>query len=252
MDMDDDHILNAIGYLFQGNRIPMDVIREAASRKILNQIVREGGLTQVPKLPTYVTLVLDESGSMHSCLFETISGFNEYFETLYGNSAGQTYISNVVKFSSDRGVKPLYQDSSICPRLSNDNYAPSGMTPLLDAIGTAIASADSYISRRPGKFNVLFVIMSDGLENASKEHTKASIKSLIEAREKQGWTFAYLGANQDAFKEAGDMGIQASNAKNYHTTDTQNVFRGMAASTVSYSNRAGGQSVGNFFDAGQS
>jgi hypothetical protein len=96
---------------------------------------------------------------------------------------------------------------------------PRGMTALLDAVGRAINETGERLSKmdeqdRPGL--VVFVVMTDGQENSSKEFSKANIKEMIERQqEKYNWHFTFLGANQDAFAEAGSMGIGAAGVANY-------------------------------------
>jgi hypothetical protein len=116
------------------------------------------------------------------------------------------------------------------------HLVPRGATALLDAVGQAINETEDRLFRlnedlRPGL--VIFVINTDGLENSSREFTKDRIKKMIQRRqEKDGWHFTYLGANQDAFAEAGAMGIQADGVANFAMDKVGESF-GMTSRKVS-------------------
>ena len=85
------------------------------------------------------------------------------------------------------------------------DYRLNGMTPLLDAIGAAVADLDKQVKDKDRA--AVLVISTDGLENDSKEHTKDSIRKLLEDRQEQGWLITYLGADHDAFDQAGSLGL---------------------------------------------
>jgi hypothetical protein len=105
------------------------------------------------------------------------------------------------------------------PVLSTSNYHAGGGTALLDAVGQAIDNAGNRLRNipeisRPGK--VVFIVVTDGEENSSKSYTKEQIKNLInEQTKKYNWEFTYLGANVDAFHEAGSIGFAATHIANY-------------------------------------
>lgn len=94
------------------------------------------------------------------------------------------------------------------------------------------------------------VIMTDGHENASTEYNLETFRALIKAKEKDGWTFVYLGANQDSYKVGAQFGMSASNIANYSTKNTKHALRQMSVATMTYaSNNAGGQSCSEFLSA---
>jgi len=116
-------------------------------------------------------------------------------------------------------------DLAEAPLLTMETFQPRGMTALLDAIG-------STIKNWTGSANPTVIILTDGFENASKTYSKAHIKDLIEQKTKEGWTFVYLGANQDAFTEAGNMGIAPQCTMNFDTRRTPEAF-GRLSETLS-------------------
>jgi hypothetical protein len=120
--------------------------------------------------------------------------------------------------------------------LTTETYVPRGLTPLLDAIGKAVALLD----KAEGKLKAL-VISTDGLENASREQTRASIKALLDERQKQGWLVLYLGANQDAFNEGAKMGTHTGTTMNYASTarGTRSSFAAASGATRRFTSSGG-------------
>ena len=107
--------------------------------------------------------------------------------------------------------------------LRREDYVPRAGTPLFDAIGSLVARADERIKRRerdgqPEEDQTL-IILTDGLENASREFTGPQIAALLDARKEMGWAIAYLGANQDALAEAGRIGVDQRSASNFRATE---------------------------------
>jgi hypothetical protein len=157
---------------------------------------------------TDITLVVDRSGSMQQRREDAEGGVNAFIQE-QAAEPGEAYLT-LIQFDTEyeivhRGV-PIQE-------VPGYRLAPRGMTALLDAVGKSINEAKIRIEKmeeadRPGL--VIFVITTDGLENSSVEFTKAQIKEMIEERESEdGWKFTFLGANQDAFAEAGRMGMKA-------------------------------------------
>jgi len=193
-----------------------------------------------PKRNPRVAFLLDESGSMSSCKAETIEGFNEYIKKLRnsGNGIRMTF----TKFDSSK-VNTLFKDKSIgdVPLLNDDSYQPGAMTPLLDAIGRTIDAMKKFK-------DVLFIIQTDGFENASKEYTRDSIKKKIkEFTDKNGWEFVYLGADQDAFLSGKDYGLSRGQTFSYMSMDTSDVFGSGAACYTS--DWAAGKTIGVTFSS---
>lgn len=199
---------------------------------------------------TLISFVLDRTGSMNKCKIATISGFNEYIETQQ-NTPGECIVSFTV-FDSDRGVETLHECRSVheIPLLTDDTYVCRGGTNLYDAIGTTIDRTMEQVARMDTPPSVLLVIMTDGDNNASREYDRAAIVARIREMEQRGWTFVYLGANQDAWAVGQGLGFSVGNTKSYDVGDTRRVMRGLAASTASYRS-AGSMQTKNFFDGGE-
>jgi len=165
---------------------------------------------------TFIFL-LDRSGSMETCWDDTIGGFNSFVSdqaTLGGKLTLIQFDHEILKSYSDLDLKEVKP-------LTRSTFTPRGSTALLDAIG-------STVKEWTGPPATL-IILTDGHENASTKFTKAHVKDLIEQKQKEGWTVMYLGANQDAFAEAGAMGIGAANTMNYDIRNTPEAFRSLSA-----------------------
>jgi Mg-chelatase subunit ChlD len=171
--------------------------------------------------------ILDRSGSMESCRDDTIGGFNSFLrdqQTLGGTLS-------LIQFDHEYQVTYASKPIGDVEPLTSETFQPRGSTALLDAIGRTIKEATAATPS--------VVILTDGQENASREYTKAHIKDLIEQKTKDGWTFAYLGANQDAFAEADSLGIAPGCTMNYDVRNTPVAFRVLSAAM---SAQASGQS----------
>ena len=190
------------------------------------------------KKKTLVCFVLDETGSMLGWKGATISGYNEYVDKLRGEKKFSMMLTRFNSNSIEVGAPEPIKDAA---ELTEETYKPDHLTPLYDAIARTIAAADKHTE----KDTVLFVIMTDGLENASVEHTQKSVFSLIHEREHDGWQFAYLGANQDAYIESEKIGIARGNAINYAQGKTAETFSAVASVSVAYA-AAGSKSGLNF------
>ena len=155
---------------------------------------------------------------MESCRADTIGGFNAFLNDQKATGGTMTLIQ------FDHEYLESYKRKAIedVEPLTAETFQPRGSTALLDAIGRTI-------KEWKGPSNPSVVILTDGQENSSHKYTKAHIKDLIEQKTKDGWTFAYLGANQDAFAEAGSMGIAPGCTMNYDTNRTPDVFRALSA-----------------------
>lgn len=179
-------------------------------------------------MKTHIVFLLDETGSMIGCFEQTLSGFNEYIETLRDNSKGNRF--TLTKFNSHKtevvldGVK-----LKNVPELSADNYKPDYLTPLYDAIGITIKSAEKVKAD-----DTLFIVMTDGLENASHEYTQETIFKMI--KDHSDWKFVFLGADQDAWANSKELGFRKMDTMSYESADTGKTFRKISASTTVYLN----------------
>lgn len=155
---------------------------------------------------------------METCRVDTIGGFNAFV------ADQKTIGGKLTLVQFDHEINNVYEDtplSDVAP-LTAETFQPRGSTALLDAIGKTVKAHES-------KTGVVFIIQTDGAENASNTYTKVHVKDLIEQKTKDGWTFMYLGANQDAFAEAGSMGIAAAGTLHYDVTRTPDAFRNLSA-----------------------
>ena len=150
-------------------------------------------------------LLLDETGSMQSIKQKTISSINEYVEGLLPH--GKQCHLTLVKFNS-AGTNFLCNDVPVkdVPKLTEKNYLPSHNTPLLDAVAKTIKETDEKIRTSKLKPDVLFIVLTDGEENDSREYNQKQVSDLIITKEKDGWTMVYLGANQDSWTSAHALG----------------------------------------------
>lgn len=169
---------------------------------------------------TEIIFLLDRSGSMAGLERQTINGFNSFIEE-QRQFEGETIVS-VVLF--DDRYEILWNGIAAAhARLTNSEYYVRGATALLDAVGKTILDVGYRLSQaaekdRPGK--VIFVITTDGMENASREFTYQKVKSLItHQQEKYQWEFVFLGANMDAAKEAESLGIGMESAHSFAASE---------------------------------
>ena len=181
---------------------------------------------------TLINMVLDETGSMEICRDATISGFNEYIEAL--KKRKEKILFTLTKFDS-RGIKLVCNSIRMADvqKLSRDTYVPGEMTPLYDAIAHTIKETENWVKIRKD-IAVLTVIMTDGEENASRQYTRDKIFQLIKDKEKDGWTFVFLGANQDAWAIGQAIGLHKGNVMSYDVNKTSSTFKGLVSNTSCY------------------
>lgn len=165
---------------------------------------------------TELVFILDRSGSMSGLEADTIGGFNGMIEK-QKKEKGEVVVSAVL---FDDVSEVLYDRVDIrkIPPMTDKQYFVRGCTALLDAVGSSV----QYIKNvrkgmpkeeRPEK--TIFIITTDGMENASTLYSYAKVKEMIKKRQAKNWEFIFLGANIDAAAEADRMGIKASRAVNY-------------------------------------
>ena len=185
-----------------------------------------------------LVMILDKSGSMHGLEADTIGGFNAMIEK--EKKLGIDVRVTTVLFNDK--MDRLYEHREIrsVRPLTERTYETGGTTALLDAVGDTILHMEqSGAADRQGT-KVIVVIITDGMENASTEFTKAKVKELIsDKQEKAGWDFIYLGANIDAAEEADAIGVRKANAVTYKNTSS-GVRANYDAVGVYVAERAGG------------
>ncbi len=153
-----------------------------------------------------VVFILDKSGSMSGQEQNTISSFNEYLEKEKENKY-DTYITTVM-FSNDYNIVHDRIEVSKVDKLTNKDYFVGGCTALYDALGNTINNIKTKDTDK-----VLFIIITDGYENASKEYKKDDIKRLI--NENKDFEFIYIGADIDSYSAGSDIGIRKENIANF-------------------------------------
>jgi uncharacterized protein YegL len=185
---------------------------------------------------TEIVFILDRSGSMRNLTDDTIGGFNSFIETQKGEN-GEATLTTVL---FDDEYELLHDGVNIqdVKELTNKEYFARGMTALLDAIGKTINTVGDRLSKtiennRPSK--VIFVITTDGQENASKEFTQPQIKEMIEhQKSKYNWEFIFLGANIDAVSTATNYGITLSSNYTANTIGTKTLYNAVTDSVSNF------------------
>jgi electron transfer flavoprotein alpha subunit len=168
---------------------------------------------------THIAVVLDRSGSMSGIKRQTADSLDEFINKQkdVGGNASVT----LAQFDDQYDI--VWKDKDLSETTSVSRfYRPRGLTALLDAIGKTINSVGASLAAKPDDEKpdkVIFVILTDGLENASKEYTREKIFDMIRHQEeKYGWEFVFLGANQDAIGVGMELGIKMGSAATYDTT----------------------------------
>ena len=167
---------------------------------------------------TEIVFILDRSGSMGGLEADTIGGFNAMIEKQKAEE-GEALISTVL-FDHERDViHDRVNVQKIAP-MTRKEYYVRGTTALLDAVGSAIhhiGNVHKYAREEDRPEKTLFVITTDGMENASRKYSYTRVKDMIQRKKvKYGWEFLFLGANIDAAGEAARFGIAPEFAANYH------------------------------------
>lgn len=190
---------------------------------------------------TFVAFLLDKSGSMGVVKDDTLGAFNKYVETLKGEDAPANekadIVFSLVQFDS-MGMEKTWTREPIekVTKLTNDMYKPGAWTPLIDASYKTIKAVEEAVKDDPTA-KVVICIQTDGMENASTQHSWDELNALIKERTAAGWQFNFMGVGLDAYNQGLRMGVQAANTMSYDVTSkaaTMNAFMANASNTRAF------------------
>ncbi len=190
---------------------------------------------------TELVFILDRSGSMSGMEKDTIGGFNSMIEK-QKKLDGQGYVTTVLFNNTNKTIHDRIDLKEVKP-LTEDDYQVGGCTALLDAIGTSIKHIEQihkYIRKEDVPENTIFVITTDGYENASNQYTSQTVKKLIEKKKEEGCQFIFMAANIDALETAASFGIDKDHATNYYQDSMGTKLSFMAANKAMTSVRTCG------------
>jgi len=201
------------------DKIVENKIVEEVVEKIVEKVIEEVETSSSNKVEKVsIVFVMDSSGSMSNMGNEPLQGLNSFYKQQ--KDSGE-FTSTLVFFSNKVTFHHQNLSGKDVPIISTSDYVPAGMTALYDAIGESIELQKSQKTE-----NVVFVILTDGHENASHKYKRNEIKNLIEEMEKEHkWVFIYLGANQDSFAVGNSIGIRHSADYEYSPMGCLNIMR---------------------------
>ena len=190
---------------------------------------------------TELVFILDRSGSMAGLESDTIGGFNSMIKKQQEETEDAAIVSTILFNHESKVLHDRIPLEKIEP-LTNKDYEVGGMTALLDAVGDAIKhikNIHKYAREEDRPSKTVFIITTDGMENSSVKFSYNDIKKLIGEQKERGWEFIFLGANIDAAKVAGHIGIDRRRAVNYHSDKrgTEKVY-GTMSKFVSFARSA--------------
>lgn len=185
---------------------------------------------------TELVFILDRSGSMEGLEADTVGGYNSVLKENRG-LPGEAVVSTVLFNQRPRVMHDRVPIDKV-PNMALKDFRPSGCTALLDAVGGAIRYHETIRKALPEELRagkVLFVIVTDGYENASRRYTYPQVKRMIEQKRELGWKFMFLAAGIDVAAEAGRLGVDADYAMPYSATpegtfEAYDTIRAMSAS----------------------
>lgn len=185
-------------------------------------------------------IILDESGSMNSIKKMVVSGFNEVVQTVKGVALEYPEQEHYISFISFNSLKlKTHLDCKKAAELEEidgEKYRPNGGTPLFDAMGFGINQLRDKIENEEN-CNVLVTILTDGMENASKEYGKMAIKALVEEMEEKNWTFTYIGTDHKVEEFADSISIKNSMSFGKNREGLKEMFNKERISRGRYSRR---------------
>jgi hypothetical protein len=195
----------------------------------------------------FIHFLLDRSGSMEFIKDATIEGFNAFLDAQQELTVPVTVSLTLFDkpYNKDTQLEKIWDNIPVAQaqKLTPATFRPRGDTPLYDAITRTIAEVDAI----PDRGRTLFVIQTDGQENASTEANRQQVFDLINRKRSEGWEFVFLGANQDAYAVGAGLGIARGSTMSYTGTN-QGTLKASGIRNSAIRSFAGGQSAsGNFF-----
>ena len=190
-------------------------------------------------------LLLDRSGSMAFIATDVVGGVNTFIKDNQALTVGDMNFT-LVQFDTQDPFEVIYDGVPIADvkEFTAAQFTPRGGTPLYDGIGKLVARAKTDLTDITS--DVVVVIVTDGYENASREWNQSAVKTLVADQEKLGWTFVFIGANQDAALSASGVGSTMGSSLNFAQTPdgTRDAFATLTMSNTTYRGaRAGGQAI---------
>lgn len=165
---------------------------------------------------TELVFIMDRSGSMSGLEKDCVGGFNSMIKK-QKKEDGECLVSTVLFNNSDTILHDRVSLKDI-RQMKEEDYVPSGCTALIDALGNSIrhiSDVHRYIRKEDNPEHTIFIITTDGLENASKKYSSDEVKKMVEQKKEEGWEFIFLAANIDAVETAKKYGINEDRAVNY-------------------------------------
>lgn len=191
--------------------------------------------------PTIIEFLLDETGSMNSYRTAVINGFNDFLteQKTFQNKC----LLTLTKFDT-KGLRTPYVDLDInmVPSMTSNMFCPDAMTNLNDTIYNRILSVKERISNWKDKPNVLFVIMTDGEDNASSI-ASGQIKNMVGSSYEDGWAFMFLGAHAGSLSQAAALGFDPQNTKVFDASEMRETLQAMSSATKAYRMSGNGQNM---------
>ena len=178
---------------------------------------------------TRIAFLLDRTGSMASIREDVIGGYNTFLAEQRDLEEDECPYS-ITQFDTSGFDTEQYTDIRDAPALSLDTYVPRAGTNLLDAVARVIGVTEQM----PDAGRTLVVVYTDGEENASRETTKEQLKTLVESKRALGWDFVFIGADIDAFAEAGQFGFDGSQSYSTLKADTAGTWSSVTSSISAY------------------